>query len=124
MLRRASSNRKLLRKRMYKAPHTRHRNSIYYRENKNLTKPHQDEYKKSHAPVVKRKRRPKREVVSGFSLTDISIISMMLWKKKRMRIRMNRFILNSGLEKYETGNPIIALLIVLSLLGVSTKRRK
>lgn len=48
---------------------------------------------------------------------------MMLWKKKRMRIRMNRFILNSGLEKYETGNPIIALLIVLSLLGVSTKRR-
>ena len=28
------------------------------------------------------------------------------------------------LEKYETGNPIIALLIVLSLLGVSTKRRK
>lgn len=30
----------------------------------------------------------------------------------------------SGLEKYETGNPIIALLIVLSLLGVNTKRRK
>ena len=54
---------------MYKAPHTRHRNSIYYRENKNLTKPHQDEYKKSHAPVVKRKRIPKREVVSGFKMS-------------------------------------------------------
>lgn len=54
---------------MYKAPHTRHRNSLYYRENKNLTKPHQDEYKKSHAPVVKRKRRPKREVVSGFKMS-------------------------------------------------------
>ena len=54
---------------MYKAPHTRHRNSLYYRENKNLTKPHQDEYKKSHAPAVKRKRRPKREVVSGFKMS-------------------------------------------------------
>ena len=69
VLRRASSNRRLLRKRIYKAPHTRHRSSTYYRENKNLAKPHQDEYKKSHAPVVKRKRRPKREVVSGFKMS-------------------------------------------------------
>ena len=54
---------------MYRAPHTRHKNATYYRENKNLTKPHQDEYKKSHAPVVKRKRRPKREVLDRFKMS-------------------------------------------------------
>lgn len=30
----------------------------------------------------------------------------------------------SGLERYETGNPIFVLLMVLSILGVSIKRRK
>lgn len=54
---------------MYKAPHTRHKNSLYYRENKNLTKPHQDEFKNSHAPVIRRKRRPKREVLKGFKMS-------------------------------------------------------
>ena len=54
---------------MYKAPHTRHKNSQYYRENRNLVKPYQDEYSKSHSPVVKRKRRPKREVDEGFKMS-------------------------------------------------------
>ena len=69
MIRIVTTGRRLLRKRRYNSPHKRHRNARYYRENKNLTKPHQDEYKKSHAPVVKRKRRPKREVVSGFKMS-------------------------------------------------------
>lgn len=54
---------------MYKAPHSRHRISLYYRENKNQAKPHQEEYKSSHAPVAKRKRRPKREVIDGFKMS-------------------------------------------------------
>ncbi|WP_295112296.1 hypothetical protein [uncultured Methanobrevibacter sp.] len=54
---------------MYKAPHTRHRNSQYYRENKSLVKPHQEEFRNSHAPVIRRKRRPKREVVKGFKMS-------------------------------------------------------
>ena len=53
---------------MYRAPHTRHKNSQYYRENKNQAKPHQEEYRTSHAPVVKRKRRPKREV-TGYKMS-------------------------------------------------------
>lgn len=69
VLRRVSSNRRLLRKRIYKSPHSRHRNSLYYRENKNQAKPHQEEYRTSHAPVVKRKRRPKREVINGFKMS-------------------------------------------------------
>ena len=62
VIRLVTSGRRLLRKRAYRAPHTRHKNSQYYRENKNLVKPHQEAYKKAHAPKVKRKRRPKREV--------------------------------------------------------------
>lgn len=54
---------------MYKAPHTRHRNSTYYRENKNLVKPYQDEFKNRNGPNIKRKRRPKREVDSGFKMS-------------------------------------------------------
>ena len=68
VIRRVTSNRRLLRKRMYKAPHTCHKNSQYYRENRNLVKPYQDEYSKSHSPVVKRKRRPKREV-TGYKMS-------------------------------------------------------
>ena len=66
---RVTSKRRLLRKRMYKAPHTRHRNSTYFRENKNLVKTHQNEYKEAHAPVIKRKKRPKREVMTGFKMS-------------------------------------------------------
>lgn len=54
---------------MYKAPHTRHRNSTYYRENRNLVKPYQDEFKNMNGPNIKRKRRPKREVESGFKMS-------------------------------------------------------
>ncbi|MBQ6512416.1 MAG: hypothetical protein IJI93_07035 [Methanobrevibacter sp.] len=69
MIRRVTSSRRLLRKRMYNAPHTRHKNATYYRENKNLIKSHQKEFKDSHAPVIRRKRRPKREVMSGFKMS-------------------------------------------------------
>ena len=58
-----------MRKRSYKAPHTRHRNSTYYRENKNLVKPHQDKFRDMNGPRIKRKRRPKREVVKGFKMS-------------------------------------------------------
>ena len=62
VIRLVTSGRRLLRKRTYRAPHSRHKNVQYYRENKNLVKPHQEHYKNAHAPKVKRKRRPKREV--------------------------------------------------------------
>lgn len=54
---------------MYKAPHTRHRNSTYYRENKSLAKPFQDSFKDMNGPNIKCKRRPKREVQSGFKMS-------------------------------------------------------
>lgn len=54
---------------MYKAPHSRHRNSTYYRENKNLVKPHQEKFKDMNGPNIKRKRRPKREVQKGFKMS-------------------------------------------------------
>ena len=59
----------MLRKRMYNPPHKRHRSSTYYRENKNLVKTHQDEFKNMNGPQIKRKKRPKREVVSGFKMS-------------------------------------------------------
>ena len=65
MIRRVTSKRRLLRKRVYKAPHTRHRNSTYYRE-KNFAKPFQEPFKEMNGPRIKRKRRPKREVDKGF----------------------------------------------------------
>ena len=54
---------------MYKAPHTRHRVSQYKRENRNLAKPHQDKFKEMNGPRIKRKRRPKREVITGFKMS-------------------------------------------------------
>ncbi len=54
---------------MYKAPHARHRNATYYRENKNLNKSHQKEFKDAHAPVIRRKKRPRREVMGGFKMS-------------------------------------------------------
>lgn len=65
MIRRVSSKRRLLRRRMYRAPHARHRQPTYYRENKNLVKSHQEKFKDMNGPRIKRKRRPKREVMSG-----------------------------------------------------------
>ena len=69
MLRRVTTSRRLLRKRMYKAPHSRHRISQYKRENKNLAKPHQEKFKEMNGPNIKRKRRPKREVITGFKMS-------------------------------------------------------
>ena len=69
VLRRVSSNRRLLRKKIYKAPHTRNRNSTYYRENRNLVKSHQEAFKDLNGPNIKRKRRPKREVQKGFKMS-------------------------------------------------------
>ncbi|MBQ9160345.1 MAG: hypothetical protein IJ122_03350 [Methanobrevibacter sp.] len=69
MLRRVTSTRRLLRKRMYKAPHNRHRQNTYYRENKNLVKAHQEKFKDMNGPNIRRKRRPKREVDEGFKMS-------------------------------------------------------
>lgn len=69
MIRRVTSSRRLLRKRMYKAPHSRHRNSTYYRENKNLVKHYQEDFKGRNGPNIKRKKRPKREVEGGFKMS-------------------------------------------------------
>ena len=54
---------------MYKAPHSRHRVSQYRRENKNTVKPHQEKFREMNGPNIKRKRRPKREVISGFKMS-------------------------------------------------------
>ncbi len=54
---------------MYKAPHSRHRISQYYRENKNKAKPHQEKFKDMNGPNIKPRRRPKREVIEGFKMS-------------------------------------------------------
>lgn len=54
---------------MYKAPHSRHRVSQYYRENKNKAKPHQEKFKEMNGPNIKPRRRPKREVIEGFKMS-------------------------------------------------------
>ena len=69
MIRRVTTSRRLLRKRIYRAPHSRHRISQYKRENKNLAKPHQEKFREMNGPNIKRKRRPKRDVISGFKMS-------------------------------------------------------
>ena len=69
MIRIVTTGRRLLRKRMYNSPHKRHRNATYYRENKNLVKAHQEKFTDMNGPNIRRKRRPKREVVSGFKMS-------------------------------------------------------
>ena len=54
---------------MYKAPHSRHRISQYYRENKNKAKPHQEKFREMNGPRIKTRRRPKREVIEGFKMS-------------------------------------------------------
>ncbi len=61
-----TNRRRLLRKRMYKGPHQRNRQE-YYRENKNFKKPFQEEY--TNKERIHTKRRPKREVMSGFKMS-------------------------------------------------------
>lgn len=69
MIRRLTTTRRLLRKRTYRPPHSRHRISQYKRENKSLAKPHQEKFSEMNGPNIKRKRRPKREVVTGFKMS-------------------------------------------------------
>ena len=54
---------------MYNSPHKRHRHSTYYRENRNQAKPYQEKFKNMNGPQIKRKKRPKREVISGFKMS-------------------------------------------------------
>ena len=51
---------------MYRAPHQRQRGN-YFRENKNLNKSYQKEY--VNTEKILKKRRPKREAVSGFKMS-------------------------------------------------------
>lgn len=67
VIRLLTGRRRLLRKRMYKAPHQRNRVNYYYRENKSFTKPFQKEYVNKER--IQTKRRPKREVMSGFKMS-------------------------------------------------------
>lgn len=68
VIRLVSNRRRLLRKRMYRAPHERARNQ-YFRENKNRVKVHQQEFKQTASNVSKRRKlRPKREVTKGFKM--------------------------------------------------------
>ena len=69
MIRRVTTSRRLLRKLMYKAPHARHRQPTYYRENRNLVKSHQEKFKDMNGPHIRRKRRPKREVSGGYKMS-------------------------------------------------------
>ena len=66
MIKLLTDRRRLLRKRMYNAPHKRNRNE-YVRENKSLNKSFQSNY--SNTEKIYTKRRPKREVISGFKMS-------------------------------------------------------
>ena len=66
VIRLLTGRRRLLRKRMYKSPHERHRSSGL-RGNKNLNKNYQNEFKNKEK--IFKKRRPKREAVSGFKMS-------------------------------------------------------
>ena len=66
MIRLVTGRRRLLRKKMYNAPHKRNRNE-YRRENKNLNKHFQEKY--TNTEKIYTKRRPKREVISGFKMS-------------------------------------------------------
>lgn len=69
MIRRVSSGRRLLRKKIYKSPHARHKHATFKRENKNLVKTHQKKFKDLESPNIRTKKRPKREVINGFKMS-------------------------------------------------------
>lgn len=69
VIRRVTSGRRLLRKRMYKSPHVRHKNATYHRENKSFVKIHQNKFKDMNGLNIKSKRRPQREVLDGFKMS-------------------------------------------------------
>lgn len=66
VIRLVTGRRRLLRKRMYKAPHQRNRANYYYRENRSYAKPFQKDYVNTER--IQTKRRPKREV-AGFKMS-------------------------------------------------------
>ena len=67
VIRLLTGRRRLIRKRMYRAPHEREKRNTYFRENHKLNKSFQDEY--ANKEKIFTKRRPKREVVSGFKMS-------------------------------------------------------
>ena len=66
VIRLLTGRRRLIRKRMYRAPHEREKRNTYFRENKKLNKSFQDEY--ANKEKIFTKRRPKREAISGFKM--------------------------------------------------------
>ncbi len=66
VIRLVSNRRRLLRKRMYISPYKRQRRT-YVRQNKNLNKNYQKDYVNNERIITK--RRPKREVMSGFKMS-------------------------------------------------------
>lgn len=66
MIRLVTNRRRLLRKRMYKSPHERHKR-VRPLQNKNLNKNYQKEFVIDER--IRTKRRPKREVISGFKMS-------------------------------------------------------
>lgn len=68
VIKRVTSGRRLLRKKIYKSPHARHKQATFKRENKNLVKDHQKKFKDLNGPI-KTKKRPKREVIGGFKMS-------------------------------------------------------
>ena len=67
VIRLVTGRRRLLRKRMYKAPHERENRNSFVRENSNLNKNFQKDY--SGNEKIFTKRRPKREAMSGFKMS-------------------------------------------------------
>ena len=67
VIRLLSGRRRLIRKRMYRAPHQREKRNTYFRENKKLNKSFQKEY--TNNEKIFTKRRPKREAISGFKMS-------------------------------------------------------
>ena len=66
VIRLVTGRRRLLRKKMYKAPHQRNR-AQYHRENQSVKKHFQEKYANNER--IYRKRRPKREALSGFKMS-------------------------------------------------------
>ncbi|KZX13217.1 hypothetical protein [Methanobrevibacter oralis] len=60
-----TSRRRLVRKKMYK-PSINRKNNSYFRENKNLVKSHQENFKNKE--FIRKIKRPKREVSDGFKM--------------------------------------------------------
>ncbi len=67
VIRLLTNRRRLIRKKIYRSPHERNRQNRYHRENKKLNKDFQSGY--INQEKIFTKRRPKREVISGFKMS-------------------------------------------------------